>query len=191
MSTYVGKPDGLDQALDTVLQFVNTRSYEPLGFYERFGDAHDFSAWASEHGLLSGEPVSESEAAAARELRSALVTVMQAHADHPGATTQQIADAELHLAHAGQLYPVQVTLSAAGASAAGHDRGVAGVLGTVLAAAQEIVQHGSWGRLKMCTCDPCENTYVDRTKSGRQRYCSPTCSSRSAMRAMRKRQQSS
>jgi predicted RNA-binding Zn ribbon-like protein len=180
-------PDGLSEAFETVLQFVNTRTYEPYGFFERFGNAPDFSDWARQLGLLGDEPVSESEAAAARELRSALLAVMMAHSNHPHLTASQIDSAERHLAHAGQLYPVKITLTTQTTAATGFGSGAAGVMGTVLAAAHEVARNNSWHRLKVCTCDPCENGFADRTKSGRQQYCGPTCSSRSAMRARRKR----
>jgi predicted RNA-binding Zn ribbon-like protein len=180
-------PNGLDEALNSVLNFVNTRAYEPYGLVERFGNARDFAEWARELGLLADEPVSESEAAAARELRSALLVVMMVHSNDPDLTESQIADAEHHLAHAGRLYPVKITLTTQTSTATGSGLGATGVLGTVLAAAHEVAQHNGWQRLKVCACDPCENGFADRTKSGRQQYCGPTCSSRSAMRARRKR----
>ena len=174
-------------AFDVVLGFVNTRLDPKAGRVERFGTAKDFSEWAREFGLLDDQTVTESEAAAARELRAALAVVMLAHANPERMTRQQIEDAERHLAHAGESYPVKVTISTSGSAVTGHGRGAAGVLGGVLAAANELVQQRNWGRLKACACEPCENGFADRTKSGGQRYCGPNCASRSAMRAMRQR----
>lgn len=178
-----------DDPAEGVLEFVNTRPYEPLGLCEQFGTADDFSAWARERGLLGDEPVSESGAAAARELRAALVTVMKAHSEHAGLSESELEEAEHSLAHAGELYPVKVTLAAHDSEVTGHGRGVAGALGAVLAAGQLAVGRGTWNRLKVCTCEPCEKGFIDHTKSGRQRYCSSTCSSRAAMRSLRQRQQ--
>jgi predicted RNA-binding Zn ribbon-like protein len=174
-------------AFETLLGFVNTRSDPKDHRVERFGNASDFCDWARDGGLLYDQTVSESEAAAARELRSALVTIMLAHANSAGVSDQQIADAERYLAHAGESYPVKVTISAAGSAVAGHSRGAAGVLGGVLAAANELVQQGNWGRMKACSCGPCEKAFADRTKAGNQLYCGPSCASRAAMRAMRER----
>jgi predicted RNA-binding Zn ribbon-like protein len=186
MSVQLSKA-GTDDAFGTVLGFVNTRSDPKAGFVERFGNAAGFSDWARERGLLDDEAVSESEAAAARELRSALLAIMLVHANPERMTSQQIDDAERHLAHAGELYPVRMTISRTDSLATGHRRGAGGVFGSVLAAANELVQHSSWGRLKACACDPCENGFADRTKSGNQRYCGSNCASRAAMRAMRER----
>jgi predicted RNA-binding Zn ribbon-like protein len=177
----------VEDAFDTLLGFVNTRHDPKSGHFEQFGDAADFSRWARERGLLDDATVSESEAAAARELRSALLALMLAHANPESRTSREIDDAERHLAHAGELYPVKVTLSMSGSAVTGHDRGAAGVFGSVLGAANELVQQNNWGRLKACACDPCENGFADRTKSGNQLYCGPTCASRAAMRAMRER----
>lgn len=171
---------------DTVVDFVNTRE-DVLGRIERFGSAQDFAAWAREHGLMGDEAISESEAAAARELRSALLTLMLVHSAHPGITTEQIHEAEARLAHAAGLYPVKITISAAGSSLTSQGRGAAGVMAEVLAAANEVAQRGDWSRIKACCSDPCEHGFVDQTKNSSRRHCSPACASRAATRAMRER----
>lgn len=176
----------LDGSVETVLAFVNTRA-DNTGRVERFGNAEDFATWARERGLIGGEAVSESEAAAARELRDALVMMLAAHSKHDGVDPERIRAAESELAHAADRYPVRVVLSAAGSVAAGHDRGAAGVFGSVLAAAGETVARGDWHRLKTCGSHPCQHGFVDRTKNESQRYCDSTCASRAAMRAMRER----
>lgn len=176
-----------DTAVDTVLGFVNTRFDGKGGRIERFGSVEDFTAWAAERGLIGDETVSESEVVAARELRSALVTVLLAHADHPDVTGERLADAERFLHHAGSLYPVSITLSAHGSTVAAQSRGAAGVFGAVLAAANEIVRHGGWTRMKGCCSPPCQHAFVDRTKNEAQRFCEAKCASRAAMRAMRER----
>jgi len=115
------------------------------------------------------------------------VTVLLAHADHPEFDPAQLIAAERHLVHAGELYPVRVTLSAAGATNVGHHRGAAGVFGTVLAAANEIGLHGAWWRMKACCSPPCQHGVFDRTKNGSQRFCVTKWASRAAMRSMRER----
>src|ERR1700761_5236064 len=118
MAEHAAHPSGdLEGAVETVLGFVNTRFDGKGGHVERFGDAADFTAWAREQKLMLGdETVTESEAAAARELRAALVAVLLAHADHPESSALRLADAERHLEHVGGLYPVRVTLSARGSA---------------------------------------------------------------------------
>ena len=182
-------PVGTDAAVETVLGFVNTRQ-DTVGRVEKFGNADDFAAWAREHGLMGDETVSESEASAARELRSALLTVMLAHSENPVVTPEKVQQAERHLEHAGDLYPVKVTLSTQGASLSKQGRGAAGVFGEVLAAANEIAQHNRWTRMKACCSEPCEHGFVDRTKNGSQRFCEAKCASRAAMRVMRERKRS-
>lgn len=189
MVTHVGPPlpDG-DEAVQTVLGFVNTRFDGKGGRVERFGGVEDFTAWAVERGLIGeGETVGESEVFAARELRAALVTVLLSHADHPDATPDRLAEAERVLEHAGGRYPVRVSLSAQGSTTGPYSRGAAGVLGTVLAAANEIAQRGGWTRMKGCCSPPCEHGFVDRTKNGAQRFCGTRCASRATMRLARER----
>ena len=42
-------------------------------------------------------------------------------------------------------------------------------------------------RLGRCATDGCDNVYADLSRSGRQRYCSPACSNRDAVRRHRAR----
>jgi predicted RNA-binding Zn ribbon-like protein len=42
-------------------------------------------------------------------------------------------------------------------------------------------------RLGRCTTDGCENVYADLSRTGRQRYCSPACANRDAVRRHRAR----
>lgn len=176
-----------DSAVRLVLEFVNTRFDGKGGHVERFGNADDFTDWAREFGLLGDEMVSESEAAAARELRAALLTMLLVHSNHPDVTSEQVDEAEQQLVHAGRLYPVRIILSRNGSNIDGQNAGAAGVLGKVLAAANEAVQRGAWGRVKACCSEPCRHGFMDRTKNESQRYCGPKCASREAMRAMRER----
>jgi predicted RNA-binding Zn ribbon-like protein len=47
---------------------------------------------------------------------------------------------------------------------------------------------GDPARFRHCVADPCRCVYVDRTKAGRQRYCSTWCNDRVASAAYRRRQ---
>jgi len=46
---------------------------------------------------------------------------------------------------------------------------------------------GGPGRFGTCLADPCRCVYVDRTRSGRQRYCCELCNDRIAAAAYRSR----
>lgn len=179
--------DETEESVEKLLAFINTRYDGKGGRVERFGNAEDFRAWGRERGLIADETVTESEAAAARELRAALVRILQAHSEHPEMTTDELREAERHLEHAAGLYPVRITLSADGSKVAGQSRGAAGIFGDVLAAAHDLAQHDAWWRMKACCSHPCLHGFVDRTKNGSQRYCDAKCTSRAAMRAMRER----
>jgi predicted RNA-binding Zn ribbon-like protein len=179
-----GRPD----AAETVLLFVNTRA-DAGGRVERFGTGADFAAWAREHDLLTADTVvTDSDAAAARELRDALVTVMLAHAEDPTLDADQISTAETYLRQAGTRYPLSTILTTQGAQLTATSTGTPGVLGTVLAAATEVAQSDDWLRIKACCNPPCHNGFRDRTRNRAGRYCSPGCGSQASMRAFRERQ---
>jgi predicted RNA-binding Zn ribbon-like protein len=166
---------------------VNTRA-DGAGRPECFATAAEFARWAARHDLLPADTaVSDSDAAAARELREALVTVLLAHADDPAVRATDLAAAECYLHQAGTRYPLRTILTAAGARLTPESTGVPGLFGSVLAAATEIAQHGDWARIKACCNPPCHFAFTDRTRNRTARYCSPGCASQSTMRAYRKR----
>ena len=181
----------MSDAVEVVLRFVNTRA-DGSGRPEAFGAAADLAGWAVEQGLLSGGTVvTDADAAAARELRDALVTLLLAHALDPALEAGRIADAERYLREAGVRYPLRTVVTAAGARLVADSAGVPHVFGTVLAAATEVAQHGDWGRIKACNNPPCHFGFVDRTRNRAARYCSPGCGSQVSMRAFRQRQRES
>lgn len=68
------------------------------------------------------------------------------------------------------------------------DLGPVGVLRAVLAAgtALHLVGRGM-DRLGRCAADGCDRAYADVSRTGTQRYCSPACANRSAVRRHRAR----
>jgi predicted RNA-binding Zn ribbon-like protein len=181
----------VDDAAELILRFVNTRA-DGAGRSEGFGTAAAFAAWAAETGLLPADAVvTESDAAAARELREALVTLLLTHAADGTLDAAQVADAERYLLQAGVRYPLRTVVTATGARLVAESAGVPRVLGTVLAAATEVAQHGDWGRIKACCNPPCHFGFLDRTRNRAARYCSPGCGSQVSMRAMRERRRAS
>lgn len=181
-------PNRRYDAAETVLLFVNTRA-DAGGNVELFGTGADFAAWASEHELLTGDTVvTDSDAAAARELRDALVVIMLAHAADPALDAGQIAAAENYLCLAGSRYPLTTTVTTQGVRLAAVSAGAPGVLGTVLAAVSEVAQGSDWSRVKACCNPPCHGGFLDRTRNRAGRYCSPGCGSQVSMRNFRERQ---
>ncbi|THA46481.1 ABATE domain-containing protein [Streptomyces sp. A1136] len=175
-------------AVETVLAFVNTRA-NGGGQRELFGDGHSFAAWLAEHGEFGGDTVAtDADAAAARELRDALVTLLLAHSGDEESLGEPLQHAEQHLRRAGALYPLATVVTAGGVELASPQAGVPRVFGTVLAAVTTFAQTGDWGRVKACRNPPCHFGFFDRTRNGAGLYCSTGCGSQVSMRNYRLRQ---
>ncbi|UFS96100.1 CGNR zinc finger domain-containing protein [Nocardia huaxiensis] len=180
-------PQWGDDAAALVLSFVNTRA-DGAGGVEIFGAAAGFAEWAIERGLLDAATVvTDSDAAAARELRDALVTTLLTHAGDPDIDAAQLAEAERYLRQAGVRYPLTTVVTAQDAQLFAGSSGVPGVLGSVLAAVTETAQRGDWTRIKACCNPPCHFGFIDRTRNRAARFCSPGCGSQVSMRALRQR----
>ncbi|MFI9331349.1 CGNR zinc finger domain-containing protein [Kitasatospora sp. NPDC052868] len=183
--------------VETVLAFVNTRA-DGGGRQELFGDGRSFAAWLAEHGEFSGvdgvggvggETVAtDADAAAARELRDALVTLLLAHSGDEASLGEPLRHAEQHLRRAGALYPLATVVTAGGVELASPQTGVPSVFGTVLAAVTTFAQTGDWARIKACRNPPCHFGFFDRTRNGAGLYCSTGCGSQVSMRNYRRRQ---
>ncbi|GGJ28088.1 CGNR zinc finger domain-containing protein [Streptomyces brasiliensis] len=172
---------------ELVLAFVNTRA-DGDGRQELFGDAGAFSAWLSAHDRAGGQNiVTAADAATARELRDALVTMLLAHSGDQDSLGAPLEAAEQHLRRAGSLYPLVSVVTADGATLTSEQTGVAGVFARVLAAVTTFAQQGDWQRLKACRNPPCHFGFFDRTRNGAARYCSPSCGSAVSMRNYRER----
>ncbi|MFC6579839.1 CGNR zinc finger domain-containing protein [Planomonospora parontospora] len=189
------------EAADLVLDFVNTR---PIGGREeRLADAPAAARWLRAAGLAhEGTLVTEADAAAARELRQALVTVLLAHAgEHagggpgdggpggggPGGGTT-LEEAEAHLRRSGALYPLSPVVTAHDVRLVPAHGGVPGAFGGLLAAVAELARGGLWARVKACRNPPCHLGFYDRTRNCSAAYCSPKrCGAQVAMRSYRSR----
>ncbi|MFJ9455266.1 CGNR zinc finger domain-containing protein [Kitasatospora sp. NPDC101447] len=174
--------------VETVLAFVNTRA-DGGGRRELFGDGRSFAAWLAERDEFGGETVAtDADAAAARELRDALVTLLLAHSGDEESQGEPLRHAEQHLRRAGALYPLATLVTAGGVELASPQAGVPRVFGTVLAAVTTFAQTGDWGRIKACRNPPCHFGFFDRTRNGAGLYCSTGCGSQVSMRNYRRRQ---
>ncbi|MFE5623981.1 CGNR zinc finger domain-containing protein [Streptomyces virginiae] len=181
-------PRTIPPTAETVLGFVNTRA-DGSGRRELFGDGGSFAAWLAEREEFGGETVvSDADAAVARELRDALVTVLLAHSGDEESLGEPLLHAERHLRRVGSLYPLVTAVTAGGVELASPQTGVPRVFGTVLAAVTTFAQSSDWGRIKACRNPPCHFGFFDRTRNGGGLYCSTGCGSQVSMRKHRQRQ---
>jgi predicted RNA-binding Zn ribbon-like protein len=178
-------------SVETVLAFVNTRT-DGGGRRELLGDAEAFGSWLADHGQFGGPTtVTGADAAAARELRDSLVTIMLAHSGDEESVGEPVRAAEAHLRRIGTLYPLATEITERGARLTSPQSGAAHVIGTVLAAVSEFALSGDWGRIKACRNPPCHFGFFDRTRNGSGLYCSTACSAQVSMRKYRQRQRNS
>lgn len=181
-------PRTVAPTVETVLAFVNTRA-DGSGRRESFGDGDSFAAWLAERDEFGGETVvTDADAAVARELRDALVTVLLAHSGDEESLGEPLLHAEQHLRRVGSHYPLATVVTAGGVELASPQVGVPRVFGTVLAAVTTFAQSGDWGRIKACRNPPCHFGFFDRTRNGGGLYCSTGCGSQVSMRKHRQRQ---
>ncbi|MEV7541125.1 CGNR zinc finger domain-containing protein [Streptomyces sp. NPDC089915] len=180
-------PRTVTPTVETVLAYVNTRA-DGSGRRELFEDANSFAAWLAEHEEFGGETVvTDADAAVARELRDALVTVLLAHSGDEESLGEPLLRAERHLRRVGALYPLATVVTAGGVELASPQTGVPRVFGTVLAAVTTFAQTGDWARIKACRNPPCHFGFFDRTRNGGGLYCSTGCGSQVSMRKHRRR----
>ncbi|MFD8638588.1 ABATE domain-containing protein, partial [Streptomyces sp. NPDC059656] len=124
-------PRTVTPTVETVLGFVNTRA-DGSGRRELFGDGESFAAWLAEREEFNGETVAtDADAAVARELRDALVTVLLAHSGDEESLGEPLLRAERHLRRVGSLYPLATVVTAGGVELASPQTGVPRVFGTV------------------------------------------------------------
>jgi predicted RNA-binding Zn ribbon-like protein len=180
-----GCDPSLRESVELLVGFVSTTA-SLNGRGEEIGNQAAFAAWLRGRGL--GDPddqPTEADAAAARELRDALIGVFRAHCDCPAAP---IDEAESYLRRAARRYPVMATVSAEGCRFGAAQGGVPGIFGSILAAAAEVTSQGLWPRLKMCKNPTCYGGFYDKTRNLSGQFCSPACNSQVSMRAYRERQ---
>ncbi|MEV8204718.1 CGNR zinc finger domain-containing protein [Streptomyces sp. NPDC005134] len=175
-------------AADVVLQFVNTHTAGPHRLTERFASAEVMHAWLLENALGSETTrVTEADAAGARALRDALITVLLAHSGDKDITPEVLAQAEEDLRRVASRHPLVTVVTASGATLETTQTGVPGLFGTVLAGVTELAQAGLWDRVRACRNQPCHFCFFDRTRNSSGVYCGPKCGSQASMRAYRQR----
>jgi predicted RNA-binding Zn ribbon-like protein len=179
--------DDHTQAADLVIAFANTHA-DAGGRSERFADAAGVAGWWAE--VAPDAPsiaVTDAGAAAVREIRDALVTVLLAHAGDPSLGAETIAAAEARLRQAASRSPIVAAVDRDGVRLEPAQDGVPGLLGHVLAATTRLALSGSWNRIKACRNAPCHLAFHDTTRNHSRVFCGATCSTQVGMRAYRKR----
>jgi predicted RNA-binding Zn ribbon-like protein len=176
-------------AATLVLSLVNSRA---AGDYpERLADGPGLHEWIRQNSPVPAPAlVTDADAAAARELRAALHTLLLAHAgqDDP----EGVAAAEEHLHRFGRSHPLSVVVTAADVHFTPNQDGVAGQFAAVLAALGDLARQGTWARVKACRNPPCQFAFYDRTRNLSGRYCNPrTCGAQTATRSYRARKDQS
>ncbi|MGP4014875.1 CGNR zinc finger domain-containing protein [Saccharopolyspora sp. 5N708] len=170
-----------------VLDFVNTHP-DGTGRTELFSDGEALSSWLGTVGLTPNDTlVTDADAAAARELRDALVTILLAHSDDDPAMAPAVQAAQQYLHEIADRYPLVPIITADQIRLISAQTGVPRALGTVLAAVTEFARSGDWARIKACRNPPCHFAFFDRSRNGSAGFCSPGCRSQASMRAYRAR----
>lgn len=169
------------------MDFANTH-VDRFGRVERFGDAAGLSAWLAEHGFAeAASDATEADAASARELRDAVITLLLSHSDDSEVSEQTRDETEDFLRRTALRYPLVAVANHDGADLAPAHDGLPGAFGSVFAAVTKLGLKGSWSRLKACRNRGCHFAFLDRTRNASGAYCSGTCSSQVAMRKYRQR----
>jgi predicted RNA-binding Zn ribbon-like protein len=174
----------------TVLAFVNTH-VDGTGSVERFPAGAEMAAWLEEVDWLGagddGSPVTDADAAEARELRDALLTILLSHARDPLQSEEGVRDAEERLRRAGARYPVVVEIDREGSRLRAAGTGTAGAFGNVLAAMNQLAAGGEWPRVKACRAETCRRGFIDASRNRSASFCSGKCSGRVSMQKHRAR----
>lgn len=173
-------------ATDTVLGFVNSHDGAAVdpNRVDNFVDGTRFRDWLAARELPA--EASDADAAAARELREALIDLVRTHSAEVAA--ERLAEAEAQLSRFALRHPLTSVITASGVALRPAQPGV---FGDVLAGVAELSLSGRWARLKTCRAHPCRWVFVDQTRNGSAVYCSPGCASKAAMRAYRERKKAS
>jgi predicted RNA-binding Zn ribbon-like protein len=136
---------------------------------------------------IGADDVTDSDAAAARELRDALLSLMLAHSGDEDTSSQEIESAERYLGRVAARYPLLPVVGVGDVSLGPAPTGIDGVFATVLAGVTELARTGTWTRLKACRNSICHVAFYDRSRNGSAAYHASTCASMVSMRAYRER----
>lgn len=151
--------------------------------YDLLTDPAALARWATEAGLVDGEPpVDEAELAATKQLREVIYRLARARID--GTDARPGDRDELNRAAAGA--PITVRLRDDGTVA--REGTLAEVRATVARETVELLGGPRAAQLKACGADPCSRLYVDASRRGDRRWCDMReCGNRAKATAYRRR----
>ncbi|MCV7427876.1 CGNR zinc finger domain-containing protein [Mycobacterium montefiorense] len=172
-----------------MLAFANTHDHRGR-LPDRFSDVAGLQVWltAQQSSADGAAVVTPADVIEAREIRDALVTVLLTHADAGDATEAELVATEHALRRVAHRYPLEANITRDGAGLVSTQPGLAGVLGTILAAVVELSQSGAWDRLKACR--NCHHAFADQSRNWSATFCRAQCRSQAGMRAYRSRHRS-
>ncbi|CDO87934.1 CGNR zinc finger domain-containing protein [Mycobacterium triplex] len=178
-----GAPAGADPA-ELVLAFANTHDHRGR-VPDRLSDAAGLRKWLAAYGADGTVSITPADVIEAREIRDALVTVLLTHVDADAAGEDELSAAESALRRAAHRYPLQANITRDAAGLVSTQAGLAGALGSMLAAVVELSQSGAWNRVKACR--NCHHGFVDQSRNSSGTFCRAQCRSQAGMRAYRSR----
>ena len=150
-------------SLALVQAFVNSVDAEHGP--DLFEDAAGLGEWLDRHGL--GAEVRYDDAAAAREVREALRSLLHANNGAPGDP-----GATGVLDRAARRARLEPEFGPARPALVPRADGVDGAVGHVLAAAFAAMLDGRWARLKACPREVCGWAFYDRSSNASATWCS-------------------
>jgi predicted RNA-binding Zn ribbon-like protein len=162
---------------------VNT--YDPTHAPPEYLRSADDLAQLLEHHGLRGAAIAAADLNAARALRAEVRAVFQARS---AAAAMQRINALLDKAH------VELRMVRRGAevkldwSVAGRARPIERLRTAVALNLAFLLERFGRERFHVCAADPCEDVFVDVTKSGARRFCAVSCANRARVALFRERQ---
>jgi predicted RNA-binding Zn ribbon-like protein len=168
--------------LELVRLFVNTADLEDGT--DALAAPPALARWLEEHGLARGAAATESDVAAARELREAIRGLLL---ENNGARARE--ESAATLSRTAERARLALRFEAAGgARLEPAAPGVEGALGRLVAIAAAAMADGTWPRLKACQADPCGWAFYDHARNHSRRWCSmAVCGNRTKARSYRRR----
>ncbi|EWM10506.1 MULTISPECIES: CGNR zinc finger domain-containing protein [unclassified Kutzneria] len=170
---------------DLLMAFVNSRPHHKQPT-ELLADGPAVAAWFAAAGAGESSDATDADAATARELRDALLSILRAHVGCDEGLSM-VSEAEAHLQRAALRFPVTTVVTADGCELHPTGTGVDRSFAYLLSAVADLASRGAWARVKVCKNDTCYTAFFDKTRNSSALYCSTSCSGQMATRAYRER----
>ena len=167
--------------LRTVQELINTLDLE--SGEDAIADPGALAAWLADHGLAA--PGARFTAADLRRVQAVREGLRHVALGHNGGEPDPSRLAAL--AQEAARAPLEVHFTTAPALVPARD-GVAGAVGTLLAAVARAEADGTWRRFKACAAEDCHWAFYDHSRNRSRAWCSmEVCGNRAKARAYRER----